>query len=312
MGCRRTLATLFLIGLTAAAAPPISEALWIAPARRVIALTREPRECLRVPVNREDAKLAFIGRAAFRAPLLLGGQAARAGLSCASCHRNGHGNPDFRFPGLSGADGTADVTSSLMSSSRGNGIFDPKPIPDLARDPPKISRDPKKPDLRNFIHGLVTEEFDGVEPPTRVLDGLTLYVRSLGGASCSATAVQAITLASLFNDARAAVGSAQDAWKVGDAETARLLVGAARSTLRRIDERFAGPIFATSRARIARSDQALFEIQRVIDARAATMDGLVHALLGQTTIDEAYLHRLDTMSRFNPAVLSLSGKNAKP
>ncbi|MGF7473737.1 hypothetical protein WFJ45_23635, partial [Salmonella enterica subsp. enterica serovar Minnesota] len=72
---------------------------------------------------------ARIGRAAFNSPLLLGGQAARAGLSCASCHRNGRGNPDFHFPGISGAPGTADVTASLLSSHRGDGQFNPKPIP---------------------------------------------------------------------------------------------------------------------------------------------------------------------------------------
>ena len=122
-------------GLLAAAAPadpPIRAERWLAPAARLTALTREPAECLARPGSVSAAKSIAIGRTAFRAPLLLGGQAARAGLSCSSCHRNGRGNPDFLFPGISGAPGTADVTASLLSSHRGDGIFNPRPIPDLA------------------------------------------------------------------------------------------------------------------------------------------------------------------------------------
>ena len=305
MGHRRAFAALFLIAtLTAATAPPLSEARWIAPARQLAVLTSQPAECFRPPLIRDEARLAFIGRAAFRAPLLLGGQAARAGLSCASCHRNGRGNPDFRFPGLSGADGTADVTSSLMSSHRGNGVFDPKRIPDLAGDPPKISRDPGKPDLRTFIHGLITQEFDGVEPQPRVLDGLTVYVRSLGTRSCRAAATQPVSLAAMLEDARDAANAARDAWQAGDAETARLMIGAARSTLGRIDERYAGTILKVERARIAKSDQALFILQQQIDARATKVPALIDAWLAQSRVDEAGLRKAEAESLFNPKRLA--------
>jgi tetratricopeptide (TPR) repeat protein len=63
------------------------------------ALSAEPAECLVEPAGAEARRSVAIGRIAFRAPLLLGGQAARAGMSCATCHRNGRGNPDFLFPG---------------------------------------------------------------------------------------------------------------------------------------------------------------------------------------------------------------------
>ena len=305
MGHHRAFAALFLIvTLTAATAPPLNEARWITPARQFAVLTSQSAECFRVPRIRDEAQLALIGRAAFRAPLLLGGQAARAGLSCASCHRNGRGNPDFRFPGLSGADGTADVTSSLMSSHRGNAVFDPKRIPDLARDPPKISHDLGKPDLRTFIHGLITQEFDGVEPPPRVLDGLTVYVRSLGTRSCNAAATQPITLAGMLEDARKATMSARDAWQAGDAETARSLIGAARSTLGRIDERYAGPMLKAERARIAKADQALFILQQEIDARATKVPALIDAWLAQSRIDEVSLRKAEGTSLFNPKRLA--------
>lgn len=81
-----------------------------------------------------------------------GGQAARAGLSFESCHRSGRPHPQFLFPGASGAPGTADVTASLFSSHRGNGRDDPVPIPDLSGPRARLAP---------FIHGLVTQEFDG-------------------------------------------------------------------------------------------------------------------------------------------------------
>src|SRR5687768_90851 len=70
------------------------------------------------------------------------------------------GNPDFLFPGLSGAVGTADVTSSIMSSHRGDGTINPKPIPDLAGPPAEriVSRAAESRALESFIRGLIVEE----------------------------------------------------------------------------------------------------------------------------------------------------------
>src|SRR5688572_23957195 len=132
---RRTLIAvalaLLLGGAGASGMIPIREVRWLPSDRLLQALSREPAECLAWPGAAAERRSVAIGRIAFRAPLLLGGQAARAGMSCAACHRNGRGNPDFLFPALSGAPGTADVTSSLMSSKRGDHIVNPKPIPDL-------------------------------------------------------------------------------------------------------------------------------------------------------------------------------------
>ena len=166
---------------------PIRAARWIAPgADKVKLLSEKPSECLGTPAARELGYQVEVGRAAFNTPLLLGGQASRAGLECESCHRGGRTNRQFFFPHVSGRPGTADVTTSVFSSHRGDGIDNPKPIPDLSgpRKLLKVSRDPGKPDLRNFIHGLVTEEFDGAEPPPAVLDGLAAYVRSLAPEAC--------------------------------------------------------------------------------------------------------------------------------
>jgi hypothetical protein len=174
-------AALLLSGASTPVELPIRDARWLTSPDLVADLTRQPVECRSISHDAALRRSEEIGRVAFRAPLLLGGQAARAGLSCATCHRNGRTNPHFDFPGLSGDAGTADVTASLMSSHRGDGIFNPKPIPDLAGDPAKlkVSRNPAKEDLKKFIHGLITQEFDGPEPPPAALNGLVAYVRSV-------------------------------------------------------------------------------------------------------------------------------------
>ena len=257
------LISVLTVGIAAAASqlsPPLREMRWIdpglPPAKVVRALTTEPAECLLVPADAtEQAKIA-IGRAVFRSPLLLGGQAARAGVSCASCHRAGRGNPHFAFPGVSGAPGTADVTSSLFSSKRGDGIFNPKPIPDLVTDPAKVDRSPAKPDLRRFIHGQIVEEFDGLEPPAAVLDGLAAYVGALGG-PCGSD--MARTAAGEAATARAAIAAARALLQVPDQPAAHLLLAAARSALGRLDERYAG--VPGSDRRLAARDGELRQVQ---------------------------------------------------
>lgn len=230
-----------IAGAAGLSSPPLREMRWIAPhlprAEVVRTLTTEPAECLATPADAAQREKIAIGRALFRSPLLLGGQAARAGLSCASCHRAGRGNPHFAFPGVSGAPGTADVTSSLFSSKRGDGIFNPKPIPDLVTDPAKVDRNPAKPDLRRFIHGQIVEEFDGLEPPAAILDGLATYVGALGG-QCGGDVAR--TAAGEAAAARAAIAVTRQLLQAPDQPAAHLLLAAARSALGRLDERYAG------------------------------------------------------------------------
>src|SRR4051794_27396306 len=185
---------------------PIREARWLESPDLMADLTQLPAECVAWPKDAAQRRSVAIGRALFRSPLMLGGQAARAGLGCASCHRNGRTNPHFHFPGVSGDAGTADVTASIMSEHRGDGIFNPKPIPDLGGDPArlKISRDPTKAELKTFIHGLITREFDGAEPPVAALDSIAAYVRALQPSAC-AKAGPAISLAAKLAEVDSAV-----------------------------------------------------------------------------------------------------------
>src|SRR5690606_16061362 len=155
--------------------------------------------------------LVEIGRAAFRDPLILGGLAARTGLTCASCHPGGQANPDFHFPGLSGTPGTADTTSAVTSERRDDGQFNPRPIPSLVtgHGQETVSRSDNGA-LEQFIHGIVVDEFNGVALPHRVLNGLAAYVRALRAEACPITRQRPITLAARIDDAaRALSASAQ-------------------------------------------------------------------------------------------------------
>ena len=247
-------AALLLLAVPAAAADlPLRALRWFGPeVDRVAVLTTAPAECLAMPTSPMAQAQVEIGRAAFRSPLLLGGQAARAGLACESCHRNGRGNPDFRFPGISGAAGTADVTSSLFSKKRGDGVTNPKPIPDLASDPRKIT--PAQ--MRAFVEGLVVDEFDGAQPPAAVLDGLVAYVGALRSGACTAAKVT-ITATTVAGDARRAVAAARGALASGDDSTAAVLLLAARAQLGLLNERYAGAALAHDRAQLSTADAAL-------------------------------------------------------
>ena len=256
-------AALLLCGASTPADLPLRDARWLLSSDLAADLTHQPPECRSPSHDAALRRSEEIGRIAFRAPLLLGGQAARAGLSCAACHRNGRTNTHFHFPGLSGDAGTADVTASLMSSHRGDGIFNPKAIPDLAGDPAKlkVSRDPAKADLRKFIHGLVTQEFDGPEPPPAVLNGLAAYVRSLSPSACNGPPSIAIGLQPLLGDVDEAVKLAQLSYGDGDKATASLLIGASRSMLGMIDERFQVAGGQSSRALLREADADLRAIE---------------------------------------------------
>jgi hypothetical protein len=291
MDHRRALAAL-LIGLAALAAgpapepahePALREARWIVPDQRLGLLTMPPIACIRPSRDAPEHESRSVGETAFRTPLLLGGQAARAGLSCASCHINGRSNHGFSFPGVSGVPGTADVTSSVLSSHRGDGQFNPKRIPDLALDPPKVSRALGEPALPSFIRGLIVAEFDGPEPSPAVLNGLADYVRGLRREGCTAQGNSPVTLASESDALLPALRAANAALKRGDRPTANLMIAGARATLGRLYERYQPAYLADERAAILKMDAQLQVLQSVSptampDGLAAEIDALQRLL----------------------------------
>ncbi len=297
--------------LAADAGPPLRAMRWAPPeADPFRAFATEPAECLAKPADAAAAQSVEVGRAAFRTPLLLGGQAARAGLACDSCHRAGRDNPDFLFPGASGAPGTADVTLSLFSSRRGNGVHDPLPIPDLAGPRGRLKVAPSE--LRGFIRGLVVEEFDGPEPAPAVLVGLVAYVGALEPAACPERRRVSVSVATLMDDAARALAAGQIAHNRGDRVTAVLMVAAARARLGLIDERFGDLPWDAGRGRLRSADAALADLQAALRANAPDPPARFAAWRSEAPRLEVALQAREPRSLFNPARLSRAANRRLP
>ncbi|MBJ7442100.1 MAG: hypothetical protein JHD35_24200 [Sphingopyxis sp.] len=225
-------------GLAAAGDGPFARVLlWTAPGAEFTELAEQPRQCPRSNLAAgASAEALAAGEALFNSPALLGGQASKAGLSCAACHRGGRDNPHFLMPQLSGAPGTADVTNSFFGPQRANARFDPVVIPDLAM-PGKISRAPGNPELARFVRNLVVEEFSGAEPSPAMLDALTAYVRTIGACPAEGGKAQPRRLADQLRLIDQVLVGARAA--SSDAALRRQLIAAARHQLGLIDERYA-------------------------------------------------------------------------
>ena len=197
-------------------------------------LLEQPATCLD---QTADVAQVQIGQALFNAPDLLGGQAARASLSCASCHSNGRRNPAFFLGGISDVPGSADVSSSFFSRARADGQFNPKPIPDLAL-PGKIDRNPASHALEKFIRGLIVEEFSGPEPSPSQLAGLASYVRALR--ACPGRTSERRNLNTDLTLLHTSIAGAIGLLDQHDVAGASVLVKSARFRLGLIDERMTG------------------------------------------------------------------------
>lgn len=295
--------------------PPVRALHWIAkdadPAR---AIATQPTECLTRPADPARALQVEVGRAAFRTPTLLGGQAARAGLACETCHRDGRTNPDFQFPGVSGAPGTADVTDSLFSSHRGDGVDNPRPIPDLSGPKARLKIDQAETGgaLETFIHGLVTQEFDGPEPPSAVLQGLAAYVRALSPQACPARPREPVDVRLLMRDARRALAAARGEIALGDRPAAVVMLAAARARLGLIDERLQGQDFAPLRRRLRAASAKLAAAQETLRQGADPPDRAFDAWLAEARPLEAALVAAEPASLFDPTRLRLAANRRLP
>ena len=304
------LATLAALGLAAAKASDLSvihAARWLAPGvDPARALGTHFSECLPRLADPEASYSVEIGRAAFRTPLLLGGQASRAGISCESCHQNGRDNPDFHFPGLSGAPGTADVTTSLFSTHLDDGVDNPRPIADLSgpKSALKVSQDASTGALERRAHGGVTEEFDGAEPPAAVIKGLADYMRALSPDACPAQSRLPLRAEDDLNNAVRAVRVAAMALSKSDKPTAILMLEAARSQLGLVNERYDAASVARSRALLAVASADLASNIAAIRAGRSGVDGRLAAWLAEEPGWSAVVTAQESASLFNPARLA--------
>ena len=148
-------------------APALREQIWTQVSPTLAHdITHGPGECLAATQDPDARKAIEIGRALFRSPALLGGPAARTGLSCNSCHTDARVNAHFLLPELTNRAGAADVTSEWDSKVRGDAIANPRDIPDLvgvsAR--PTLGR-LHEPSLERFVQSAIADEFQGSRPP---------------------------------------------------------------------------------------------------------------------------------------------------
>jgi hypothetical protein len=219
------------------------------------------------------------GQALFNTPTLLGGQAAKAGLSCASCHINGRDNAHFLMNGVSEGPGTADVSHSFFSAARGNGRFDPVPIPDLAK-PGKVSRDSATKKLEPFIRTLIVEEFAGLEPSPAMLEALAAYVRSIQSCPGGNNNLVPRRLENQMVLTQAALEGAVEMADRGDMPASQILIAAARHQLGLISERYAGDGLQGERAALLKASR---ELQRLTDKanKATSLNEGVHGWINR-------------------------------
>ena len=231
--------------LSAAPALLVQSLRWTEPGKEIDAIVTQPPTCL--AFDARNKLVVQAGMALFNTPTLLGGQAAKAGLSCNSCHVNGRDNRYFQLPSLSGTAGTADVSSSFFSAARGNGVHDPVPIPDLAQ-PGKVSRATGDPALEHFIRNLIVEEFSGREPSQTALSAVANYIRAIRPCEPGDGIRQNRQLSDQLSLINAALDGASAMQRQGDTPTAKLLIGGARHQLGLIDERYAAKRFTAERS----------------------------------------------------------------
>ncbi len=296
-GRMKLLAALAALVLTGAAAPPallLREQAWTAPGKDLAHdLTHAPSECLA-----EKTLEIEIGRALFRTPVLIGGPAARAGLSCHACHSNGGVNARFLLPELTDRAGHADVTSEWSSTVRGDGVLNPLPIPDLADVSQRTAfGHAHEPSLTTFVRSVIVEEFQGEPPPTQAFEALIAYLRALRREACPRTET-AITLHAAAEDVRRAVAAGHGA----EQETARLLLLAGQDGIGRIVERLPSDRFADERTAFEALARELGALRNADDFNAA----MTTALPGWRARFDAAVERVgphEARTYFNEAAL---------
>ncbi|WP_298469302.1 hypothetical protein [uncultured Erythrobacter sp.] len=321
---------LWLLGLASVATVAVAqdreqlrEEAWLSESGKMEALVSEPatldadleRQVEQLPdpagmIGSADWKDQLqVGTSLFKTPFLFGGQAAKAGLSCHSCHVNGRDNPHFQFPGVSGQPGTADITHSFFSASLGNGTFDPVPIPDLA-EAGKVDRSPQSAELEKFIRSIIVEEFAGEEPDEYVLASLATYTRAIGlvGKSMPQERVgrsigrDLEVVDVMVGQARARlIDQPQDRQRLS-----RLLLAGARHRLALIHERLIEPDHANQREALERRSRTLGDVQNGLAEEGlapSSASNLLHEWL-RSFANKTELEALEGASLYDRDVLA--------
>lgn len=251
----------------------------------IVHLTTQPATCVSAPEDPAVKRGALL----FASPVLLGGQAAKAGLSCAACHRNGRGNPDFVFTGISGSPGTADVTHGLFSKIRADRVFNPVSIPDLATESGRTQVDRQLAGvLEAFLTAQIVEEFSGSAPEPQTVSDLAAYIRALDERVCATDTFEVQSWQIEVSQLR----SGLDQQVVNTAAH----IGAMRAALGRVHNRFPAPEDAALRADLIAFSRSLASGED-IDGLRLKLDRLVPQLEAAT---ERSFYRSDVLENALP------------
>lgn len=218
------------------------------------------------------------GEFLFKAPLLLGGQGAKAGITCHSCHVNGTGNPSFLFPAISSAPGTADTTHSFFSKSLGNQIFDPIAIPDLTM-PGRVDHSIQSGEVEAFLTTIIIGEFSGATAPSTTIKPIATYVRALRLSGVSKEpAFKARALKRDMADLSLAIDQAAHRASSGEGELAALLMSSGQAQVRSIHERLVGSRHAILRDWLIERSREMGVLRQRLTARETIAQSELTAL----------------------------------
>ncbi len=165
--------SLFLLGSVAFAED------WLPPGSTTDLTKDRPSEWLKAGTIQDNQFL--YGRLLFRSPEILGEKAVRIGLSCDSCHTNGHVNTSFYIDGLSDKPGRIDVSHRFWQAGFEDGKNNPIDIPSLrgvAQTAPYGTVMVFQ-DLPAFTRHVTVTEFGGPEPRQDQLEALVAYMNAL-------------------------------------------------------------------------------------------------------------------------------------
>jgi cytochrome c peroxidase len=125
--------------------------------------------------------LVNLGDVAFSSPAIFGGVARQAGISCSTCHVNGASNPKLYMPHMSTRPGNFDTTGPLFNPKADNSVLDPVRVPSLrgARYLAPYGNNGRTASLRDFVHNVIVNEFDGPEPSAAILDAMVTYIQDI-------------------------------------------------------------------------------------------------------------------------------------
>jgi len=158
---------------------PLEAARWLAPGSDFAsALTVRPRRSDRDPALPASA---LLGELAFQSPAILGRAARLSGLSCDTCHPNGHANARFFVAGVSDRPGNVDPINPVFNPAGDDGVFQVVNIPSLrgVAETAPYGRDGRFGSLADFVRHVIVDEFAGDEPPDWLMSSLLAYLQTL-------------------------------------------------------------------------------------------------------------------------------------